>query len=73
MSMNLKIDNMNNKLYNILDDLSKYKHNKDDLFPMYVNERLNKSLQTYYKEITNSFNYLKYKDSNTILKRLNRY
>ena len=63
---------MKNKLYNILDDLSKHKRNKEELLPLYINERLNKSLQTYYKEITNSFNYLKYKDSKDVLNKLNR-
>lgn len=63
---------MKKKLYNILDELSKYKRNKEELFPKYVDERLNKSLYTYYKEVTNSFNHLKYKDGKSILRKINR-
>lgn len=63
---------MKNKLYNIIDELSKYERNKEELLTLYINERLNKSLQTYYKEITNSFNYLKYKDGKNVLNKINR-
>lgn len=63
---------MKDKLYNIIKELSFYKRNKNDLLAQYINERLNKSLQTYYKELIDSFDYLKYKDSSNILKKLNR-
>lgn len=39
---------------------------------MYIEQRLNKSLQSYYKEITNSFDYLKYRNSKKVLDKLNR-
>lgn len=63
---------MKDKLYNIIKELSSYKRNKNDLLAQYINERLNKSLQTYYKELIDSFDHLKYKDSSNILKKLNR-
>lgn len=64
---------MENKLYNIIEDLNKYKRNKEDLLPEYINKRLNKSLAVYYKQLMNSFDFLKYKNSETVIKNMNRY
>lgn len=63
---------MKNKLYNIIEDLNKHKRNKDDLLIEYVSERLNKSLHVYYGQLMNSFNFLKYKNSQTVMKNMNR-
>ena len=43
------------------------------LLPMYVNLRLNQSLQVYYKEVVDSFNYLKYKNELRLARKLNKY
>ena len=59
------IDNLNK----MLDDISKYKRNKDDLLEMYIKERLNKSLETYYNQLSSSLEYLISKDSVRVLKK----
>ena len=56
----------------MLDDLSKYKRNKQDLMEFYVNERLSKSLEVYYSELYNSLNYLIYKNDLRVLKTYNK-
>lgn len=63
---------MKDKLYNIIEDLNKHKRNKDDLLTEYISERLNKSLQVYYGQLMNSFNFLKYKNGQTVIKNINR-
>ena len=35
----------------MIDELSLYKRDRKELRVKYINERLNKSLQTYYKEL----------------------
>ena len=60
------IDNLNK----MLDDISKYKRNKDDLLEMYIKERLNKSLETYYNQLSSSLEYLISKDSVRVLKKI---
>ena len=62
------IDNLNK----MLNDISKYKRNKDDLLEMYIKERLNKSLETYYNQLSSSLEYLISKDSVRVLKNLNK-
>lgn len=62
------IDNLNK----MLDDISKYKRNKDDLLEMYIKERLNKSLETYYNQLSSSLEYLISKDSVRVLKNSNK-
>ena len=64
---------MQDILNSILEDLSKYKHtDKNALFISYINERLNKSFQTYYDELTKSINYLSRKNEIRVVKQLNR-
>ena len=67
--MNSNVD----KLYNMINELSEYKREKNKLLPMYVNLRLNQSLQVYYKEVVDSFNYLKYKNELRLARKLNKY
>ena len=62
------IDNLNK----MLDDISKYKRNKDDLLEMYIKERINKSLETYYNQLSSSLEYLISKDSVRVLKNSNK-
>lgn len=59
-------------LKQVLNDLSKYNRSKDYLLSLYVNDRLNKSLQTYYKKIEECYNSLKYKNNIKIIKYLNK-
>ncbi len=63
---------MTENLQNVLHDLSKHKRDKNTLLMTYVEERLNKSLQSYYEELTDSFDFLKYKNSQTVLDKMNR-
>lgn len=59
-----------NNLLIILDELNNYKRDRSYLLTKYVEDRLNSSLLVYYKEISNSFNYLKAKDDMKIAKYL---
>lgn len=63
---------MTENLQNVLHDLSKHKRDRNTLLMTYVEERLNKSLQSYYEELTDSFDFLKYKNSQTVLDKMNR-
>ena len=54
----------------ILKELQEYKRDKKTLLPFYIQERLNKSLLTYYKQLTNSIRYYDRKDELRILKKL---
>ena len=48
-----------NKLLNIIDDLNKYHTpNKADLLKVRIQERLDKCLKQYYKELSNNFDKL---------------
>ena len=42
----------------MLSDIKAHQRDKDDLLAYYVQERLNKSLQVYYKELLDSYNML---------------
>lgn len=57
-------------LLEVLKELNSYKRDKSYLLTKYVEDRLNSSLLVYYKEISNSFNYLKAKDDMKIAKHL---
>ena len=63
---------MNNILINILNDLDNYKRDKKVLLKNYINERLNKSFQTYYSELTKSVNYLKTKNEIRVYRNINK-
>ncbi len=63
---------MINDLKKMLADISKYKRNKDDLLEMYIKERLNKSLETYYNQLSSSLEYLASKDGVRVLKNSDR-
>lgn len=45
------------ELTQTLEELNQYKRDKSQLLIFYINERLNKSLRTYYKTMVDSFNY----------------
>ena len=61
---------MKNILNNMLKDLSRYRRNKKDLLEMYINDRLSKSLETYYSELSNSLAYLVKKNELRVLKNM---
>lgn len=54
----------------VLKDLQDYKRSKDTLLPMYIQLRLDKSLVTYYKQLSSSIKYYDKKDELRILKNL---
>lgn len=57
-------------LYNILNELSQHKRQKNELISKYIEQRLNTSISTYYKEITYSLNYFRDKNVDKIIKHL---
>lgn len=65
MSMTLE-----NRFKQILQDLNKHKRNRDDLIIYYINNRLNKSLITYNKELEDHSHILENNDNIFLLKRL---
>lgn len=54
----------------VLKDLQNYKRSRDTLLPMYIQLRLDKSLVTYYKQLSSSIKYYDKKDELRILKNL---
>lgn len=60
-------------LENMLDEMSKFHRSKDELMSLYVSKRLEKSLQTYYEDLSESVSYLDAKNSMKVLKGLNRW
>ena len=59
-------------LDSMLLDLSKHKRNRDELMHYYVNMRLSKSLEVYYKELSENLDYLAGKNGLRVLRQLNR-
>lgn len=57
---------------NLLNTLSMYKRNKEDLMTMYVSERLTKSFNTYDKELQQSIEFLTRKNEKSLLKRIKK-
>lgn len=63
---------MTDILLDILHELSYYHTPTDRLLEKYVTERLDKSINTYRKELTLSIGYLERADSLKVLKTVNR-
>ena len=63
---------MIDKLNSFLIDLSRHKHNREDLMKTYIQERLSKSLVTYYDELYNNLTYLMKKEDLKVLKEYNK-
>lgn len=57
-------------LNHILEDLQKHKRNKEDLVALCIQERLNKSLEVYEKQLSYSLKYYTKADEIRILKKL---
>lgn len=60
------------KLYNILNDLKQHQRDRSTIMEESVQERLNKALNEYNKSIADSYNYLTYRSSLRVMKKLNR-
>lgn len=56
----------------ILTDIQAHKRDRATLMQMYIEDRLNKSLITYYKEISESVEFLNSKDPIKMNRRLYR-
>ena len=63
---------MYNILREILDDLSKYKRNKEELKLYYTEQRLNKSLAAYYESLVQSLKVMYNINSKDVLKELSK-
>ena len=61
---------LENRLNNILNDLSNHKRSKVDLISYYVNIRLNESMISYNKELEDYCSILLNNDNMYLLKRL---
>lgn len=61
---------MNEELQKILNDLQKHKRPKSELMPIYIQERLEKSLAAYYNDVNMRLRYYKDKDGLKILQEL---
>lgn len=57
-------------LIKMIDNIKKHQRNPDQLFEHYVQRRLDKSLQTYYKQLLSSFSSLTTYDEENVLKQL---
>lgn len=56
----------------LINTLSLYRRNKAELMPMYIEERLTKSLAQYDKELQQGLEILTHKHEKSILKRLSK-
>lgn len=57
------------KLLLIKEDLSGRHRDKDMLLKFYIAKRLSESLNCYYKELSESVNYLTTKDAESVIKK----
>lgn len=56
-----------------LADLAKHKNNdKEDLMLQFINERLDKSFNSYHEELQQSLDYLKRRNELNVLRRMNK-
>lgn len=56
-------------LNDILEDLSHHHRNKEELARIYIQSRLNKSLNTYYQSLIKTFEYLDYRNEDNLLRK----
>jgi len=61
---------MRDRLIKLLNELSNYHRSKNELVVFYVKERLDKSFNSYYNQITNSYNYVSKNNELQILKKM---
>lgn len=60
------------KLYNIREDLNSHKRDKDQLLSLLVEERLQKSIESYNHDVANGMAYISRRSSLRVLKKLNQ-
>lgn len=63
---------MKEELCNIITELSKRHRNRNDVFYDCVEKRLQKSLNTYEKEITETYNFLTRRNEYRMMRKINR-
>ena len=63
---------MINRLNYILSELSQYKRDKEYLMQYYVSKRLDKSFDSYNKELQQSVDFLTKKHEKSLIKRMNK-
>ena len=59
-------------IYKMLAELSEHKRDKRYLTQIFIQDRLNKSVQTYYEDVTKSYESLKCKNEVHILRKLTK-
>lgn len=57
-------------IQNIKNDLNKYHRDRSQLTLIYIQQRLNKSLNSYYNDLTNSVNYISNRKPESVLRKL---
>ena len=60
------------ELLSIRNYLNKYHRDKSKLLEYYINTRLNKTIDAYYSDIMDSYNYLNNRDEFNMIKRMSR-
>ena len=60
------------ELLSIRNDLNKRHRDKSKLLEYYINTRLNKTIDAYYSDIMDSYNYLNNRDEFNMIKRMSR-
>ena len=56
----------------IRNDLNKHHRDKSKSLEYYINTRLNKTIDAYYSDIMDSYNYLNNRDEFNMIKRMSR-
>ena len=60
------------ELLSIRNDLNKYHRDKSTLLEYYINTRLNKTIDAYYSDIMDNYNYLNNRNEFNMIKRMSR-
>ena len=56
----------------IRNDLNKHHRDKSKLLEYYINTRLNKTIDAYYSDIMDNYNYLNNRNEFNMIKRISR-
>lgn len=56
----------------IRNDLNKHHRDKSKLLEYYINTRLNKTIDAYYSDIMDNYNYLNNRNEFNMIKRMSR-
>lgn len=68
----IETSNFSHNINEILNELSHHHRNKSELVVLYLQNRLNKSLSTYYQELIKTYEYLYYRDNDNLIKKYER-